>query len=165
MMGGTTTETSTYTTADVENVVRRVKADLTMIADSTRAWTAAQAADFAYDIELLAKKGYLAWVDVTLFSGDTEIKAVRYDVDADAGSLSTSRPGGVLWPNVSSPSLRILVSYTDDYDDEARRSMSGKLRIVWTTSYDDSSHSLLNGAGGRNYVSNSYGVRRRDWSE
>ena len=36
-----------------------------MIADSTGAWTAQQAADYAHDIEVLAKAGYLAWVDLT----------------------------------------------------------------------------------------------------
>ena len=164
-MSATTTATATYTTVDVENVVRRMKADLTMIADSTGAWTAAKAADYAHDIELLAKKGYLAWVDVTLFSGATEIKAVRYDVDTDAGSISASRPGGVLWPRVHSPRLRILIGYTDDYDDVARRAMNSRLRIAWTTCYDDSSHASLTGGGGRNYTSNSYGMKRKDWSE
>ena len=153
-MSATRTATATYTTVDIENVVRRMKADLAMIADSTGAWTAATAADYAHDIELLAKKGYLAWVDVTLFSGAAEIKAVRYDVDADAGSLSTSRPGGVLWPKVLWPRLRIIIGYTDDYDDQARQAISGRLRIAWATSYDDTSHSSLSGGGGRNYISN-----------
>ena len=35
MSTGTTTRTATYTTVDVENVVRRVRADLAMIAAST----------------------------------------------------------------------------------------------------------------------------------
>ena len=34
-MSQTRTATATYTVVDVENVVRRVKADLVMIADST----------------------------------------------------------------------------------------------------------------------------------
>ena len=40
-MSATRTATATYTTVDIENVVRRMKADLAMIADSTGAWTAA----------------------------------------------------------------------------------------------------------------------------
>ena len=67
-MSQTRTASATYTVADIENVVRRVRADLTMIADSTGAWTAAKAAEYAHDIEVLAKNGYLAWVDVTLFT-------------------------------------------------------------------------------------------------
>lgn len=102
-MSQSSTATSTYTVVDIGNVVRRVKADLVMIADSTGAWTAAKAEDYAHDIEVLAKAGYLAWVDVTLFSDGTEVKAVRFDVNTEAGSLSTSRPGGVLWPRVSAP--------------------------------------------------------------
>ena len=68
----TRTVTATYTAVDIENVARRVKADLIMIADSTGVWTPAEAADYAHDIEELAKAGYLAWVDVTLFSYGVE---------------------------------------------------------------------------------------------
>jgi hypothetical protein len=161
----TATITETYTTVDIENVVRRVKADLAMIADSTGAWTPAKAADYAHDIEMLAKKGYLAWVDVTLLSAGTEIKAVRFAVDTDSGSLTSSRPGGVLWPKVLFAHLRIIIGYTDAYDDAARRDMSGRLRVPWTTSYDDTSHSSLSGGGDRNYTSNSYGMKRKDWTD
>lgn len=164
MSTGTSTYSSTYTTIDIENVVRRVKADLTMIADSTGAWTPQKAADYAHDVEVLAKKGYLAWVDVTLLSAGTEIKAVRFDVDTDSGSLNTSRPGGVLWPKVAYAHLRILISYTSTYTAEAQREMSKKLRIGWTTSYDDSSHSSLTGGAGRDYTSNAYGMKRKDWT-
>lgn len=161
----TTTITETYTTVDVENVVRRVRADLAMIADSSGVWTSAKAADYAHDIELLAKKGYLAWVDVTLLSTGTEIKAVRFAVDADSGSLTSSRPGGVLWPKVPNAHLRMVIGYTAAYDDDARRDMTNRLKISWTTSYDDTSHSSLSGGGGRNYTSNSYGMKRKDWTD
>ena len=53
-MSQTRTATATYTVVDIENVVRRLKADLVMIADSTGAWTAAKAADYAHDVEVLA---------------------------------------------------------------------------------------------------------------
>lgn len=164
MSTGTTTRTSTYTTVDVENVVRRVKADLAMIADSTGAWTPQKAADYAHDVEALAKKGYLAWVDVTLLSGGLEVKAVRFDVDADSGSLTTSRPGGVMWPKVPFAHLRIVIGHTSAYDADAKREMSGKLRIGWSANFDDTSHSSLTGGSGRNYTSNGYGMKRKDWS-
>ena len=160
----TATATATYTVVDIENVVRRVKADLIMIADSTGAWTTTKAADYAHDIELLAKAGYLAWVDVTFFSNGIEVKAVRFQVDTDAALLTTSRPGGVLWPRVAGAYLRIILEYTDAYTSAARAAMKGKLRIDWTASYDDTSHSSLTSFGGRNYVSNAYGMHRKDWA-
>ena len=116
MMNQTRTASATYTVVDIENVVRRVKADLVMIADSTGGWTAAEARDYAHDIEVLAKAGYLTSVDVTLFRNRSEIKAVRFDVNTDAGSLSSSRPGGVLWPKVPNPYLRIVLRHTSAYD-------------------------------------------------
>ncbi len=163
-MSQTRTATATYTVVDIENVVRRVKADLVMIADSTGAWTAANAADYAHDVEVLAKAGYLKWVDLTLLSNGVEVKAVRFEVDTDAGSLTPSRPGGVLWPKVSGPHLRIVLSYTDAYTSEAREATKGKLKIGWVTSYDDTSHASLMSSGGRNYASNAYGMQRKDWA-
>ena len=163
-MSQTRTASATYTTTDIENVVRRVKADLAMIADSTGGWTPQKAADYAHDVEVLAKAGYLAWVDVTLLQYGVELKAVRFDVDTDAGTLSTSRPGGVLWPRVTGADLRIVIGYTDAYTSAAREATRGKLRIGWTSSSADISHSGLNSSGGRNYVSSTYGMQRKDWA-
>lgn len=163
-MSTTTTRSATYTELDVENVLRRVKADLTMIADSTGAWTPAKAADYAHDIELLAKKGYLAWVDLTLLSGSTEIKAVRFNVDTNAGALTSARPGGVLWPKVAAAHARIVLGYTSAYGVDARRAMKASLKIGWSPSNADTSHSSLSASGGRDYASNAFGMKRRDWT-
>jgi len=160
----TRTATATYTVVDIENVVRRVSTDLVMIADSTGAWAAGKAADYAHDIEVLAKAGYLRWVDVTLLSNGVEVKALRFEVDTDAGTLTTSRPGGVLWPKIAGAHLRVVLRYTDAYTDQAREATKGKLKIKWVASYDDTSHVTLNSSGGRNYVSNAYGMQRRDWA-
>ena len=163
-MSQTRTATATYTVVDIENVVRRVKADLVMIADSTGAWTAAEAADYAHDIEVLARAGYLAWVDVTLLSYGIEQKAIRFDVNTDAGLLTSSRPGGVLWPRVAGAHLRVVIGYTDVYTSAAREAMKGRLKVGWVSSYDDTSHTGLTSSGGRDYASNAYGMQRKDWA-
>ena len=163
-MSQSSTASATYTIVDIENVVRRVKADLVMIADSTGAWTAAKAADYAHDVEILAKAGYLDYVDVTLLSNGVEVKAIRFDIDTDAGSLTTSRPGGVLWPKVAGAFLRIVLGYTPSYTSSAREATKGKLKIGWVPSNEDTSHSSLMSAGGRDYASNSYAMQRRDWA-
>ena len=163
-MSQTRTASATYTTTDIENVVRRVRADLVMIADSTGGWTSETAANYAHDIEVLAKAGYLAWVDVTLLQHGVELRAVRFDVDTDAGGLTTSRPGGVLWPRVAGATLRIVLSYTSAYTSEAREAARGKLKIGWVKTTDDTSHSSLTSSGGRDYVSSTYGMQRKDWA-
>lgn len=124
----------------------------------------AKAADYAHDIEVLAKAGYLEWVDVTLLSNGVEVKAVRFDVDTDAGSLTSSRPGGVLWPKLSGAHLRIILSYTDAYTSAAREATKGKLKIGWVPSRDDTSHTGLMSSGSRDYASNAYGMQRKDWA-
>ena len=155
---------ATYTDVDVENVVRRMKADLIMIGDSTGAWTPTEAANYAHDVEVLAKAGYLASVDVTLLSNDLEQRATRFDVNTDAGSLTSSRPGGVLWPKVPSPYLRVVLRYTGAYTSAAREATRGKLKINWSPSKADTSHSSLTSSGGRDYASNAYGMQRKDWA-
>ena len=164
MVNQTRTASATYTVVDIENVVRRVKGDLVMIADSTGGWTADKARDYAHDIEVLAKAKCLNYVDVTLFSNGVEIKAVRFNVNIDAGSLSSSRPGGVLWPKVSGPYLRVVLGYTSAYTDAVHEAIKGKLRIGWTPTSADTSHAGMTSSGGRDYASNSYGMQRKDWA-
>jgi hypothetical protein len=158
------TGTGTYTVVDIERVVRRVKADLVMIADSTGGWTPQEAQNYAHDVELLATAGYLKHVDVTLLSHSVEVKATRFEVDTDAGGLTCSRPGGVLWPQVPGPFLRIILRYTPDFTAAARAAIKSQLKINWSPTDVDTSHSTLRSAGGRDYVSNSYGMQRKDWA-
>ena len=161
----TTTTTETYSTTDVQNVVRRFQADLKMIADSTGAISSEDVANYVHDIELLATKGYLAYVDLTLLNLGTEVRAARYTVDTDAGGLVSSRPGNAMWPRVTFPTLRVIISYSSDFDSDARQSLSGKLTFTWTTNHDDTSHVSLSDDGGRNYTSGSYGLKRKDWTQ
>ena len=158
------TRSYTYTVTDIQTVVRRFTADIVMIAQSSGAITEAEARDYAHDVEALAKKDYLKKVDLTLFSGAVEICATQYIVDTSAGDLAMSRPGGVMWPRVHDPYLRIVLSYTDDYDAAAREATQGKLRINWTPTDADTSHSRLRQSGGRGYASNGWGMQRRDYA-
>ena len=160
------TATNTYTAADIEKVVRRFTADLKMIAQSTGAITEAEASTYGEDIELLAKKGYLYSVDVTLLRGGQfgiEEKAVRYTVNNSAGDLTPSRPGGALWPRVTNPYLRIVLSHTSSYDAAAKSTLQPKLNISWTPTNADTNHSSLAQSGGRDYASNGWGMQRKDY--
>ena len=163
-MSQTMTASATYTTTDIEIVVRRVKADLLMIAESTGAWAQSTAQEYVHDVELLAKAGYISYVDVTLLSSGTEVNASRFNVNEDATGLTASRPGA-MWPKVSDPKLRLVLGYTSAYTDEAKKSFAPKLKIGWVPSSDDISHTGLNSSGQRDYVSNSYGIQRKDWSK
>lgn len=159
------TTTETYSVTDIETVMRRVTADLVMIAGSTGAVNEDKARDWGHDIETLAKNGYLEAVDLTLLSAGAEVKAIRYDVNTESGALTTSRPGGVLWPKVAQPELRIILFHTDTYNSDAKEKMAKKLRISWSPSKADTSHSALKFSLGRNYVSNGYGMQRKDYTQ
>jgi hypothetical protein len=163
-MSQTGTKSATYSIADIEAVATSVRADLMMIADSTGGWTPEKARDYAHDIEELAKAGYLKHADVTLFDGASEIRATRFIPNANASGWTPSRPGGVRWPKVTNPRLRIILSYTDSYTDAARAGIKSKLKIGWVPTSEDTSHVGLSAKGGRDYVSNSYGVQRTDWA-
>jgi hypothetical protein len=159
------TQTETYSVVDVEIVIRRVTADLVMIANSTGGWTEEFARKVGHDVELLAKKGYLKWIDVTLFSAGVEQKATRFEVNTAAGNLSMSRPGGVLWPRVSYPDLRVVLGHTDDYTPLAATMLSDRLEVSWGATSADTSHSSLNAGTGRDYASNAFGVQRKDFAK
>ena len=160
----TETGTYSYTISDIETVVRRFTADLGMIAQSSGAVTEAKAWEYAHDIELLAREGFLEIVDITLLSAFKEIKAVQYVVNKSAGDLEMSRPGGVLWPVVNYPFLRIILWYSDAYDADARNEMESKLKIRWVPTRTDTSHSGLRLSGGRTFSSNGWGMERRDFN-
>jgi hypothetical protein len=164
MISYTASETYTYTVADIETVVRRFATDLVMIAQSSGTITEAKAREYGHDVEQLAKEGYLRRVDLTLLIGTTEIKATQYTVSTAADGLSMSRPGGVLWPRIPNAQLRIILSYTDDYDAAAREAMKGKLKITWVSTDADTSHATLTSAGGRDYASNAWGMQRKDFA-
>ncbi len=159
--------TETYSNVDIENVIRRFTADLRMIADSSAAITRTEAENYGYDIEYLAKKGYLQSADVTLISSGTEVKAARYTVNTAAGDLAPSRPGGVLWPRIAGASLRLVISYTQawwDLPETSRAIIRAALKTAWTPTTANTSHSTLVANGGRAFVSNAYGVERQDYS-
>ena len=154
----------TYTISDIATVLRRFTADIVMIAQSSSAITEAEARDYAHDVESLALHGYLKTVDLTLFSGSTEVRATQYSVNTAAGDLTMSRPGGVMWPRVANPYLRVVLRYTDAYDDTARQAMKRDLKISWVPTNADTSHTSLIQGGGRDYASNGWGLQRKDYS-
>ena len=160
-MSYSSTETSTYTTTDVEAVMRRITADLVMIAAG--AITESKAREYAHDIELLAKNGYLDYVDVTLISNGVEQKATRFHVN-ESGELANDRPGDARWPRIQGAYLRIVVNNRSTYDQAARQKLSGKMKISWSPCSDDISHSGLTQSGGREYSSNGYGMQRKDYN-
>jgi hypothetical protein len=163
----TSTYTSTYTTADIENVMRKFKADLLMIAESSAAMTTARARELAEDIQLLAKDGYIEYIDVTLQQYGVEKRAVRYTVTEQGGDLTSSRPGGVLWEQLPDAQLRIVVGETVAWTAMTateRQHLQRRLNASWTTTNADLSHSLLKSQSSRNFTSNAYGLTRKDYS-
>ena len=163
----TGTYTSTYTTADIENVMRKFKADLMMIAESSGAETTARAREYAEDIELLAREGYVQSVDVTLLHAGVEKRAVRYTVTEQGADLSSSRPGGVIWERLPGAQLRIVISRTAKWTaltEPGRQAVQRRMKIGWVPTDADLSHASLQSQWGRNFTSNAYGLARKDYS-
>jgi hypothetical protein len=163
MATSTDSASYTYTDVDIEKVVRRFAADIVMIAQSSGAIQESEAKEYAADVETLAKMGYLTSVDVTLFSNGNEVRAVTYTVNTVAGDLTSSRPGGVLWPKVYQPELRVVLWYSDAYDAAARQTMGPKLKHGWLPTHADTRHSSLTQTSSRDYASNGWGLQRKDY--
>ncbi|WP_428506474.1 hypothetical protein [Roseateles sp.] len=165
-MSGTSsiTKTFTFTQEDVAKVVRRFTSDLRMIAESSKSMTEAEAAKYGHDVEYLAQRGYLKMVDVTLLSADAEVKAVQYVVQVGSNDLTPSKPGGVLWPEVNQPFLRIILSYTNDYTAAVKEKTLPNLKLGWVPTDASTAHVSLKESGGRDYSSNAFGVTRKDFT-
>jgi len=160
---GTTSATHSYTEEDVAIVMRRLAADLVMIATSTKAITEKEANDYAFDIAYLAKKRFLQFVDVTLLDSGVEVAATRFEVAADGSGLKSSRPGGLVWPKVANPFLRVVLRYTAAYTDDQKAAAASTLKIDWTKSTADISHPTLASSSSRDYSSNGFGLSRKDY--
>lgn len=165
-MSGTSSSTKTfsYTNEDVTKVVRKFTTDLRMIAESSKSMTEAEAAKYGHDVEYLAQRGFLKMVDVALLSGGVEAKAVQYLVQTGSSDLAPSRAGGVLWPEVSQPYLRIILIYTSDYTSALKEETKPKLKISWSPTDVSTSHSTLKESSARDYSSNGFGVSRKDFT-
>lgn len=160
----TYSSTNSYTVADIEKVMRSVKADLIIIATTTKAMTEDEASNYAHDIELLAKKDYLKYADVTLMNGTSEVRAIKYEFQNE-GATGTERPGGVTWPLMPKDKggwIRIHLRYTDSSSAEKRADLP--LKISWVPSSTDTSHKDLTSSAGRGYSSNGFGTNRKDFS-
>jgi hypothetical protein len=143
--------------------MRSIKADLVMIAGSTKAMTEDKAKDYAHDIELLAKNNYLTTVDVTLMFSGSEIMAAKYHFQAEDAS-STERPGGVLWPETPSGQIRVVVYHSDVYYAQQEKVAKLPMKLSWEPTSVDTNHSGLSASGGRGYSSNGFGANRKDFS-
>jgi hypothetical protein len=162
-MSYTGTITATYSTVDVENVVSSFVADLRMIAESTGTWSRSQVENYVSDITYMAKRKYLNFVDLTLLQAGIEIRAARYTVNESSGELTSSRPGGVLWPRVTGASLRVIIGPTEKWESEPPD--RSQFQIQWSATGEDISHSRLKSGHGRNFTSNAYGLQRKDYSQ
>ena len=163
-MNSTNTTTTTHSFADVQEVMLHLTADFVMIAQSTGAIPEQEARDYAHDIRELAVEGYLKKVDVMLMSGEFEMRAAVYEPKINTDGLTSSRPGGVRWPRVDNAELLVVISYSETYTDDAREKMRSRLKIAWSPSSADISHSSLTQSDGRDYASNAYSIERKDWS-
>ena len=157
----TSTITETYTETDIEIVIRRFRADIIMIAQSSSAITEDKARDYAHDVEVLAKHECLDGVDITLLSSKgQEIEAARYTVDTNTGNLAMERPGGVMWRHVPNATLRIVLIVTKNYD-KAR--LQNHLKLNWSSTDADLEHSSLKSISERYYASNGWALFREDF--
>lgn len=160
----THTASNTYTYLDIATVVKRFTADIVMIAQSSAAISEDKARQYAHDVEELSKNGYLKKVDLTLFDGSTEVRATQYTVNEASGDLTMSRPGNAMWPRVGNPRLRIILSFNKSYNASAEEAMEKKLKINWSPTDDDTSHSSLKSSGNRDYAKNGWGMQRQDFA-
>jgi hypothetical protein len=170
MSTGTVTVSSTYSTVDVGKVVDQFTADFHMLGASTGLASEQRARDVGHDVKLMAKRGYIDRVDIVLLNvAGKEIRAAKYSVSTDAGLWTTDRPGNNLWPRQVGGSLRVVVSYTSEWQalavDARQRFHVDECELSWGPSSIDTTYPGLVGRFDRRYASNAYGMERTLYGE
>lgn len=163
-MSNTETYTQTYTIADIGKVIDCFAADLDMTAQSTGLLSREVVTRYAADVKLMAQYGYLLEANIVLKDSTGKIiRAAKYEVAAEASSLTTSRPGNNMWPATPSGELTVIVRYSVQWrslTEAQRTSFRSKLGITWTDSSTDLSFPSLTSSADRTYVSNGWGITK-----
>lgn len=158
------TQTQTYTIADIAKVVDCIAADLDMMGQSTALMTWETARRSAEDVKLLAQNGFLIEANIVLEDATgSVIRAAKYEVAADASTLTAQRPGNNLWPRTPGGQLYVVVRYSQKWrnlTDAQRAAFSTRLNITWSPSSADLSFLSLTRSFDRSYVSSGWGVTK-----
>ena len=132
--------TGTYTVVDIERVVRRVKADLVMIADSTGGWTP-QGPELRTRCRA-PRHGRLSQARrchpvKPRRRGEGHPLRGRHGCRRADRAADPAGCSGRRWPG---PSLRIILRYTADFTAAARAAIKSQLKINWSPTDVDTSH-------------------------
>jgi len=158
--------TTTTFTQDVQNVMRKFKADLRSFAESTGAMTVERADSICHDLEVMALHRYLSRVDIMLYSGESKHLAATYLFNTQNERRDTDRSGAGIWPRVTDPRLFVVLTHTPAYhalQPHERATLSTALELSWSPTDLSTDHSDLTTAGARGYTSNSVALERKDY--
>ena len=150
--------TSTYAKTDVEDVLRKLRADFNMIGQSTGAITFDKIDDYMHDISLLAINGYIYQVDISQTKFGEEIKAVKYTFRELERPTETNFPGGVVWSPDPHSEIEVVLTYSESYTAVVERNFSQRLKIQWIPAYDDLDHPTLNKSFRGTYAKGNIGL-------
>ncbi len=164
-----------YAPQDIHPVVQRMTHDLKTITESAELRSMynisdAMIAQCCHDIQILAERGYLQYVDVSLMNIDqshrVEQKAYRFEMNAAAKTakkVRTNRPNSVFISNLdkTQPALRIVMKYTADYTRDAQIDLEAQIFAPWKAAYCDITHQPLRADIDRDYSCNGYAIQRK----
>ena len=155
--------THTFTMADVGRVLDCFAADFDGMGQST----GLRSRDDTKAVEGIGTHGAEPLLDkVNIYLKDatgTIIRAAKYQVNSNAGTLTASRPGNYLWPRTSSGQLCVHVTYTDAWwklSELQKDNFKARLCRPWGTLNLDTSFPMLIRVFDRNYVSNGFGLQK-----
>jgi hypothetical protein len=160
----TQSQSVSFTVADIGKVIDCFAADLDMNAQSTGLLTWDVARKSAGDVKLMAQNGYLIEANIVLADASgTIIRAGKYEVATNVGTLTAQRPGNNLWPRTVGGQLYVVVRYSQTWrnlTETQRAAFIKTLNISWSAANTDLSFPGLTRSSDRSYVSNGWGVTK-----
>jgi hypothetical protein len=160
----TQSQSVSFTTADIGKVIDCFAADLDMNAQSTGLLTWEVARQSAADVKLMAQNGYLVEANIVLADASgTIIRAGKYEVATNVGTLTAQRPGNNLWPRTAGGQLYVVVRYSQTWrnlTETQRAAFIKTLNTSWSAANTDLSFPGLTRSSDRSYISNGWGVTK-----
>lgn|GEM_PF-4890353 len=163
-----------YPKQDVQAAVRSMTNDVHSLALAARhlgsAVSNSQIIHLCHDIEMLASRGYIQSVDISVLSPTyrgsrkrIEQKAYRFDLNLNNKKLLSNRPNGLFLScdNEEHACLRVVIKYTPHFTRETQLSLENDLCLLWKPAYADVSHAHLRADIDRHYDENGFVIQRK----
>lgn len=168
-MYNTSTNTSTFTVADIKKAFEGFEAEIRMIARETGKWSMTHVDNLFHDVRKWAEEEYISVVDVALMKDkDTVVKARKYTINSNGTATSSARAGESNWPDTADTYLKTIINFKQnwlDLTEEQREKFKteNNFKLKWGPCSIDNSFPHLTKSKGQLFASKGYELQQESF--